>query len=83
MEYLCKYKVYRVDVLQELHCDSGYDVSDCHHSNIPLPSLNKKKMLYLLLQSHFLVLVVCNVRIRFHPLSEQQEQITLLEEGKL
>ena len=73
-------------MLQELHCDSGYDVSDCHHSNILLSDLylpQIKKMPYLLLQSHFLVLVVCNVRIRLHPLNEQQEQITLLEEGKL
>ena len=31
----------------------------------------------------FLVLVLCNVHIRSHPLNEQQEQIILLEKGKL
>jgi len=31
----------------------------------------------------FLVLVLCNVHIRSHLLNEQQEQITLLEGGKL
>ena len=42
-------------------------------------------MPYLLLQSltHFLGLVLCNVHIRSYPLDEQQEQITLLEGGKL
>ena len=30
-----------------------------------------------------LVLVLCNVHIRSHPLNEQQEQITLLFGGKL
>ena len=40
----------------------------------------KKLMPYLLLQSqtHFLVLVLCNVHVRSYPLNEQQEQITLL-----
>ena len=34
--------------------------------------------------THFLLLVLCNVRIRSHPLNGQQEQIsTLLEGGKL
>ena len=32
---------------------------------------------------NFLVLVLCNVHIRSQPLNEQQEQITLLEGGKL
>ena len=42
-------------------------------------------MLYLLLQSltAFLVLALSNAHIRSHPLHEQQEQITLLEGGKL
>ena len=41
-------------------------------------------MPYLMLQSltHFLLLVLCNVPIRSHPLKEQQGQITLLG-GKL
>ena len=42
-------------------------------------------MPYLLLQSlmDFVVLVLCNVHIRSHSLNEQQEQVTLLEGGKL
>ena len=42
-------------------------------------------MPYLMLQSltHFLLLVLCNVPIRSHPLNEQQDQITLLDGGKL
>ena len=50
-------------------------------SDLYLPQI--KKMPYFLLQSHFLVLVVCNFCIRLHPLNEKQEKITLLEEGKL
>ena len=40
-------------------------------------------MSYLLLQSltDFLILVLCNVHIRSHPLNEHQEQIALLGEG--
>ena len=43
------------------------------------------KLPYLLLQSltEFLVLVLCNVHIRSHAVNEKQEQITLLEGGKL
>ena len=33
--------------------------------------------------THFLLLVLCNVRICSHPLNEQQDQITLLDGGKL
>ena len=29
------------------------------------------------------LLVLCNVRIRSHPLNEQQDQITLFDGGKL
>ena len=40
-------------------------------------------MPYLMLQSltHFLPLVLCNVRIHSHPLNQQQDQITLLDWG--
>ena len=33
--------------------------------------------------THCLLLVLCHVRIRSHPLNEQQDQITLLNGGKL
>jgi len=33
--------------------------------------------------THFLLLVLCNVRIRSHPLNERQDQMTLLDGEKL
>ena len=66
------------------HCDSGYDVTIGTYS---LPHLYRPQMknAFLMLQSltHFLLLVLCDVRIRSHPLNEQQDQITLLDWGKL
>ena len=48
-------------------------------------TFHKWKIPYLLLQSltDFLVLVLCNVHIHSHPMNQQQEQLTLLEGGKL
>ena len=45
----------------------------------PLPS-QTDKLLFQSLTS-FLVLVLCNVHIRSHPLNDNQEQITLSKEG--
>ena len=90
IEYLCKCWIYRVEILQGwctatiTHFDSGYDVTIATYSLLD-PTFLKWKLPYLLLQSlaDFLVFVLCNVHIRSHPLNEQQEQITLLEGGKL
>ena len=64
--------------------NSGYDVTIATYSLLDL-SLPKRKLPFLLLQSltDLLVLVLCNVHIRSHPLNEQQKQITLLEGGKV
>ena len=87
MEYLCKYQVYRVEILQGWcaartpHFGNSYDVTIATYwlPDLYLPKI--KEMPYLLLQSltDFLVLVLCNVHISWHPLNKQQEQITLLE----
>ena len=91
MEHLCKNYVYRVESLQSLcaarttYCDSSYVTIATYL--LPALSLPKMKnaLLLLLLQSltHFLVLVLCNVHIHSARLNEHQEQITLLEGGKL
>ena len=77
MEYLCKYKVYRVEILQSW---SAARTTYCNSESTFL----KWKMPYLLLRSltDFLVLVLV-LHICSHSLTEQQEQVTLLEGGKL
>ena len=68
MEYLCKYEVYRVKILQgwcaarNTICDSGYDVTVTTYS-LQVLYLSKMKNAFLLLQSltDFLVLVLRNV----------------------
>ena len=86
MEYLCKYKVYRVEILQgwcaarTTDCDTSYDVTIATYS---LPDLYLSQMKNdLFVPPAFLVLVQCNFYIHSHPLHEQQEQ-TLLEGEKL
>ena len=87
MEYLCKYQVYGVEILQvssaarTTHCDGGYGVTIATYS-LPDLYLLKMKSAYLLLKSltDFLVLVLCNVHISSHPLNKQEGQIALLEE---
>ena len=87
MKYLSKY-VYRVEILQgwctarTTHFDIGYDVTIASYL-LPDLYLPKMKLFVAPELTDFLVLVLCNVHIRSHPLNEQQEQITLLEGGKL
>ena len=78
-------KFCRVDVLQELHIVIVVMMSSWQHTPYQISTFLKWKMCYLLLQSltHFLLLVLCNIHIRLHPLNEQQDQITLLAGGKL
>ena len=89
MEYPCKLKTKstrlkfcRVDVLQELHI-----VIEIMMSTYSLPDLYLTKMknaLFFAPESNgLLVLVLCNVHIRSHPLNEKEEQVTLLEGEKL
>ena len=92
VEHLCKDYVYWVESLQSwcaartTYCDSSYDVTIATYL---LPALYISKMknalFILLLQSltDFLVLVLCNVHIRSDQPNEHQEQITVLEGGKL
>ena len=67
---------------QEKH-DSGYDVTETTYSlpHFYLPKM--KNALSFQSLTDFLVLLLCNVHIRSHPLNEQQGQMTLLEGGKL
>jgi len=62
-------------VARTTHFDGGYDVTIAtyHYQTSTFP---KWKLPHLLLQrlTDFLVLVLCNVHIRSHPLSEQQVQ---------
>ena len=93
MEHLCKNYVYRVESLQSwcaartTYCDSSYVTIATYYYLLPALYFPKMKnaLLLLLLQSlpHFLVLVLCNVHIPSDRLNEHQEQITLLEGGKL
>ena len=58
-------------------------MSPQQHTRSQNSTFPKLKLPHLLLQSgtDFLVLLLCNVHIRSHPLNEQQEQIKLLEEN--
>ena len=67
------------------HCDSGYDVTRATYSfpDLYLPKMKNALNLLLVSLMDFLLLVRCNARISSHPLNEHQEQLTLLEGGKL
>ena len=78
-------KFCKVDVLQKLHIVILVMMSPQQHTRFQTSTFPKWKMPHLLLKSltDFLVLLLWNVHIHSHPLNEQQEQITILEGGKL
>ena len=65
------------------HCDSVYYITAATYSLPDLYLPKMKKCLIMLLQSLTYVLVLCTVHIHSHQLNEQQEQIALVEGGKL
>ena len=81
MEYLCKYRVHRVEILQgwsttrTTHCDSGYDVTIGTYSLADLYLPNMKNALLVAPESNGLS-CACAVwcHICSHPLNGQQEQ---------
>ena len=77
------FKFCRVYVLQELHILIVVMMSAKQHTHYQTFSFIKWKLPCLLLQSVIVFLVLCNVHICSHQQNEQQEQITLLEGGKL